>query len=169
MTQTQENNVKQEPALVETGDQPKAAAGTPAPAAASVGSFVGNLAFIFLVACAAALTISFIQETFFPKPDPTQKVVVIDVNKLIQEQITVLGERGRSGELALEEMPKRSKAFSEALLKELRTYSEAGYIVLRMDSIIAKPDSLEDLTSSIRTVLQNKGLMEKAAALELKP
>ena len=165
MTQQTENIANAEPALNDQVPQPVVAA---APATASTGGFLGNLILIFLVACAASLTVNLIQETLFPKADPTQKVVVVGVNNLIQDQIGLLGERGRTGEIPLEEMPKRSKAFSEALLAELRTYTDDGYIVMRMDSLIAKPETLEDLTPAIRKTLQSKGLMEKPNQ-EIKP
>lgn len=135
---------------------------------ASVSSLIGNLILIFVVACFAAMAVVLIHDSLVTKEPSAQKMVIVDANQLVQEQISMLGKRGRTGQLNLEEMPKRSKVFGEALMTELRSYTDNGVIVIRADSVIAKPASLEDITSSIRNSLQSKGFMEKPDE-EIKP
>jgi len=123
-----------------------------------LGSFLANIIVVAGIASIVSVGTVMLNQ---PKDKASTGFVLVNTDSLVREEIEILGEKVRKGEIPSSDMPMKSKAFSAALLEELNKYTQMGYIVLRGEAVIAAPSDVQDITISIKERLQANGLMEK--------
>lgn len=88
-----------------------------------------------------------------------QQLVTVDLDLLAREQMRALAQRVRDGAMDAKDMPKQTAVFAQALVERVQGYAKEGKVVMRSDALVAVPESVHDLTDSIRSDLVKAGSM----------
>lgn len=135
--------------------------GTQVPSKSSAWSLFGDLLICAVVAvCSALLAVKYSHLIFDEPKQASPSFVVVDMEELAREQVLAMGDMVRSGSMAAEEMPARTRAFSQALLDQLAAYAKQNILVLNSSAVAALPDGVSDETSIVRGELQKAGAMQ---------
>ena len=148
-------------------ESPEAA---PAPATAAKDStgivgMLGDIAVMAVVAFVVSLgAIKYLPKTLgLSGASGDLPVATIQFDALVREQIVSLSAQVSSGELAVEEMPKRSSAFTAALLEKLKARAAEGKVIMRAEAVIAAPADVPDYTDQFRSELIADGLLKPSS------
>ena len=135
---------------------------SPKPAPSALMELLSNVAVTSVIAFLIALAVMYFAPQFMTQNDtaPQQKFVLINVDGLAREQILALGDKVQSGEIDVQDMPKKSKQFSLALMDLLKGYAQQNVIVLRADTVVMAPATIEDVTENLRSELVKSGAMQ---------
>lgn len=135
---------------------------TPPPAATdhSLRDFVVNLLTVAGLAAAVAVGVNLVMAPSTPAGGD-RRIVQVDTERLAREEIDALGDLVAQRKLPSEEMPVRSRAFSEGLLREIATYADQGTLVLRSAAVLAAPADIPDVTEAVRQRLLAQGIMAR--------
>lgn len=115
---------------------------------------------------AALLAVKFFPTLFEQQKPVTQNFVVVDMEELAREQVLAMGDMVRNGAISAEEMPIKTRAFSQALMEQLAIYATKNIVVLNSSAVAALPESVSDETNAVRSELQKSGVMARRMAAE---
>lgn len=94
-------------------------------------------------------------------PSSAPTLAIIDTEALMKETVAALGKQMRDGEIEPRDMPKKTQAFSEALLAHIDAYAAQNIAVLRTEALLSIPASVVDLTDTVREALIVEGRMPR--------
>ena len=136
--------------------------GTSKKAVSPLMELLSNIVVTAVIAFFVAVGVMYFAPQFMPQKDAAsqQKFVLLHIDGLTQEQILGLGAKVQSGEIDVEDMPKKSSRFAAALMEMLKDYAQQNVVVLRADTVVMAPESFEDITEKVRGDLIKSGAMQ---------
>lgn len=131
-------------------------------AASPLIELLSNIVVTAVIAFFVAVGVMYFAPQFMPQKDVAsqQKFVVLNIDGLTREQILALGEKVQSGEIDVEDMPKKSSRFGAALMEMMKEYTQQNVVVLRADTVVMAPESFDDITEKVRSDLIKSGAMQ---------
>lgn len=131
-------------------------------AASPLMELLSNIVVTAVIAFFVAVGVMYFAPQFMPQMNAAsqQKFVVLNIEGLTREQILALGEKVQSGEIDVEDMPKKSSRFGAALMEMMKDYAQQNVVVLRADTVVMAPESFEDITAKVRGDLIKSGAMQ---------
>jgi hypothetical protein len=128
----------------------------------ALAELIGNLVVTAIMAFVIAVGVVHFAPQFLPQKEVAaqHKFVVLNIEGLTREQILALGEKVQSGEIDVEDMPKKSSRFGVALMDMLKDYAQQNVVVLRADTVVMAPEDFEDITEKVRSDLIKSGAMQ---------
>lgn len=131
-------------------------------AASPLIELLSNIVVTAVIAFFVAVGVMYFAPQFMPQKDiaSQQKFVVLNIDGLTREQILALGEKVQSGEIDVEDMPKKSSRFGAALMEMMKEYTQQNVVVLRADTVVMAPESFDDITEKVRSDLIKSGAMQ---------
>ncbi|WP_213381925.1 TrbI F-type domain-containing protein [Allochromatium tepidum] len=135
----------------------------PAPAASShpTRDFLINLVIIVGLSALTAAGVQRLMPATLETPSRAPALLMVDTERLAREAIDALGDLVAQNKLPSEEMPERSRRFSDGLLREIQAYAARGHVVLRSAAVLAAPAEVRDITDEVREQLLQQGLMDR--------
>ncbi|NVZ11511.1 TrbI F-type domain-containing protein [Allochromatium humboldtianum] len=123
--------------------------------------FLVNLAVIIGLSAVTAAGVQHLMSSTLETPSRAPGLLMVDTERLAREAIDALGDLVAQNKLPSEDMPERSRQFSEGLLREIQAYAARGHVVLRSAAVLAAPAEVRDITDEVREQLLQQGLMDR--------
>lgn len=125
-----------------------------------------DLLLMVAVAAAISLLVTKFAPRYLGAEETKQGIAVIDMEALTREQVLAMGEAARAGTIEPEKMASLTQNFATVLMGKLNEYSEQGIVVVKSSAVISIPETVPDLTQTVREELLKEGVMLKRTAKE---